>query len=456
MKLLDIITSPWALVENRLLEIRDLYLAHTRREKLDIRAWESATGQPAGTQREPYQVQDGVAIIPIQGVMAKAPGAWGRLCGMTGTAQIRADLQTALDDPTVHSIVLLIDSPGGTVDGTQELAQAIFAAREVKPVAALADGCMCSAAMWAGAAASQVYITSDTTETGSIGVVATHVDKSGSETQWGQKTTEITAGKYKRIASQYSPLSEEGRATLQAQVDHIYSVFVDEIAQFRGVSVDTVLADMADGRVFLGKQAIEVGLVDGVSSLPALITQLNEDRRSRRPGAGAASLPSTSPSKENSMNLQELRDQHPDLAQAMFDEGAKAGASAELARVKGCFAAALVGYEDMAQAFALDGQTQPGDAALAINAQANADLKAEHKKTQEGGPVPLPNAGDPEAQEASAAKKAQEEKDKKAAEQQDPKVWATRINAHIEQAKAEGRTLSAAQAAAELRQQDKE
>jgi uncharacterized protein YndB with AHSA1/START domain len=104
------------------------------------------------------------------------------------------------------------------------------------------------------------------------------MDVSGQQATQGVKTTEIFAGKFKRIASQYAPLSKEGRATMQQQVDYTYSLFVQAVATHRGVSVDTVLQDMADGQIFLGQQAIDAGLVDGASTLDALIASLNNSR----------------------------------------------------------------------------------------------------------------------------------------------------------------------------------
>lgn len=155
------------------------------------------------------------------------------------------------------------------------------------------------------------------------------------------------------------------------------------------------------------------------------------------------------------MDMKELREKHPELAQALIDEGKKVGAAAELTRVIGCLDAAIPGYEAIAREKALGGTTTPGDTALAINAAQKADLVAAHKKSQEGGPDPLPGGGDPEALEAEAAKKkAEEDKNRKA--EKSPKDWTDRINAHIAKAETEGRKLSAAQAAAELRQQDKE
>jgi signal peptide peptidase SppA len=434
-------------------EIRELYYAHTRREKLDLKAWEAATGRPAGSDRQPYQMVDGVAIIPLQGVMTKADSSWNRLCGMTSSALAQQDLQAALDDHQVHSILLWVDSPGGMVDGTQELAQAVFSARQTKPVVALADGCMCSAAYWVGAAAEQIFITSDTTETGSIGVVAGHRDVSASEAQRGVKTTEITAGKYKRISTQYAPLSEDGRASIQAQVDHIYSVFVESISNFRGVSVDTVLADMADGRVFLGRQAIDAGLVDGVSSMADLISQLNQDRNAWTPPAAGAQASTTEHSHPTSqegimpITREQLAAEAPELLTAIQAEARAEGAAAETDRIKGCLDASMPGYEPQAMAAALDGKTTPGEAAQAIISAQKADLGKAKAKAEKGTEA-LAGAEDVQAIEDESARKKAED----ATKPKDARTMAAEITAHIAKAAAEGRTLTATQAAHELTQ----
>lgn len=403
MRILDIILAPWAIRPDSLLEIRDLYQAHTKHEKLDLKAWEAATGKSLGSEPQPYQVVKGVGIVDVMGVLMKSPSIWNRLCGMSSMEQIGQAFQAAVEDPLVHSILLHVDSPGGTVDGTQELAQKIFAARGLKPIAALADGQMCSAAYWVGAAADQVYMVSDTTAVGSIGVVTTHTDISGYEAKNGIKTTEITAGKYKRISSSYAPLSEEGRATIQDMLDHIYSVFVDSVSTFRGVSVDTVLEQMADGRVFLGQQAVEAGLVDGVSTMDALIEELGQKSDARMAGAGAA-LPFSNPisrSEEEpimTINREELEAQAPELASAIKAEGHKegmeAGASAERDRIKGVLAQGLPGHEALVEGLAFDGKTTPGEAAMAVNAAEKAKRTTHLEKIRSEAPKPVDDGGD--------------------------------------------------------------
>lgn len=459
MRLLDIVTAPWAIRPEKLTEMAGVYATHLRGDKIDLKGFQAASFKDPSADRQPYDVIHGVAVIPIDGVLTKR-GSWlSSLCGMSSTALIRQDLQAALEDPGVASIVLHIDSPGGTVDGTQELADAIFAARNQKPIVALADGCMCSAAYWAGAAAAKVYITSNTTEVGSIGVVATHTDKSQAQLQAGYKTTEITAGRYKRIASQFAPLSEEGRATIQAQVDHVYSVFVDAVATFRAVSVETVLSSMADGRIFLGSQAIEAGLVDGVSTLDALITSLSSGDPAGRPGAGAA--PSAhNPQQEDTMSItrEELAAKAPELLQALKDEGkaeatadqvsaiaeAEArGATAERARIQGVLSQDHPGHSALVQTLAFDGKTTADQAASAVLAAEKEKLAAAANKIASEAPKGLPPAGDREPPTTGKPKAEGDALSQGLA-------TAERITRHIQAEAAKGRTLSAVEALQEL------
>lgn len=277
---LNIINAPWAIEPSRLLEIQAIYGARLHGEKIDIDAVEKRLGRKLQNESATYTLHGGVAVLPIEGVIAKRMNMFTQISGGTSTQLAAQALQDAINDPAVHSIVLSIDSPGGTVDGTQALADAVLKARSSgKPIVTLADGCMCSAAYWIGSAAQAVYITDSTTQVGSIGVVTSHTDVSGAQAAQGIKTTEISAGKYKRIASQYGPLTSDGRKSIQDSLDYTYSLFVDAVASNRNVSGATVLRDMADGRVFIGKQAVNAGLVDGIESLASLTARLNANRK---------------------------------------------------------------------------------------------------------------------------------------------------------------------------------
>ena len=123
-----------------------------------------------------------------------------------------------LDDSACKAILFVVDSPGGEVAGTQGLAQTIFEGRKRKKMVTVVDGgMMCSAALWIGTAAHEVYTTVETTCIGSIGVVARHVDVSVAESMAGVKTTLVTSGKFKAEPSPFAPLSTDGREVLQSE-----------------------------------------------------------------------------------------------------------------------------------------------------------------------------------------------------------------------------------------------
>ena len=266
MRLIDIINGQWAITAEMLDEIQAIYARHLRGEKIDLARLSAETGLAFDNHPQGYVVEDGVAVLPIDGVIAKRANLFTRISGGTSSELVGRDFQIALSDPAVQAIVLSVDSPGGTVDGTPDLADLIYQSRGQKPVLTHSDGMIASAAYWIGSAADAVYLSSEVAMAGSIGVVTKHVDVSAAEAKAGIKTTEIYAGRYKRIASQYEPLNDEGRAAMQKAVDYAYSVFVDAVARNRGATAEEVIANMADGRVFQGSQAVTAGLVDGVST----------------------------------------------------------------------------------------------------------------------------------------------------------------------------------------------
>jgi signal peptide peptidase SppA len=275
MEVIEILNSPWAITPEKLLEIRAIYASRMRGEIPDLEAIEARLGRPMKNEREPYTIEGSTAIIPIEGVLAKKANLFTDVSGGTSMQMIEKDFQAAMADPAVKAIILSIDSPGGQVDGVESLANAIFAARGKKPIVALGDGSLASAAYWIASSADQVYASDQSAKIGSIGVVATHEDYSQAEHAAGVKVTEITAGKYKRIASSHEPLTTDGRESIQSMVDTIYSTFVDSVARNRGVNSQRVLDDMADGRIFLGKQAVNAGLVDGIATQESLVRMLN-------------------------------------------------------------------------------------------------------------------------------------------------------------------------------------
>jgi signal peptide peptidase SppA len=375
MNILDILNAPWAIEPSKLLEIHAVYAAHLAGERIDLKAVEARIGRPLANEQKPYQVVDGVGIISVEGVIAKKANMFADISGGASSQAARNSLALANADPLVHSIILAVDSPGGTVDGIQTLTDSVRASRTAKKVVTLGSGMIASAAYWFGSAAGEVYIAENTTAVGSIGVVTAHRDVSGQEAARGIKTTELSAGKYKRIASQFGPLSEDGRQSIQAHLDYMYSLFVDAVAANRGTTADVVLEKMADGRVFIGQQAIDAGLVDGVITLEALIEKLNTDRglagRAPTPSrAGPARNPTTKLSGAT-VDRAEIEANHPALAAELRADGARQ----ERERIQAVEGQLIAGHEALINTLKFDGTSDAGAAAVAV-------LSAEKKARQ--------------------------------------------------------------------------
>ena len=379
MKIIDIINGPWAITPEMLNEIRSIYAKHLRGEKINVKEIEAQTGKSLQKKEQSYEVINGAAIIPLEGVIAKRMNLFTQISGGTSSQLVERDIRNAINDSSVEKIILYIDSPGGTVDGTFELANFIFENRSKKPIIAFTDGMMLSAAYAIGAAADAVFISGDTASVGSIGVVAAHEDISKYEEKIGIKTTEIYSGKFKRVASQYAPLSEDGRKTIQDEVDYLYSIFISEVAKFRGTTPEDVFQRMSTDakRYFTGKEAITAGLVDGVSTLDRLI----EDKSYTT----YKTYKISAKEEPEIMTLAELKEKHPDVHKAIFEDGRlagieegkpafqeavdaarKEGAAAEQVRIKSVKALSIPGHEALIETLMFDGVTTGEQTAVQV------------------------------------------------------------------------------------------
>ena len=273
-----------------------------------------------------YQIDGGVAIIPITGPIMKRASFLSYFFGGTSYPYIRRAMHEAIDDDTVDSIVLKIDSPGGVVNGVEETGDLIFNSRGKKPIVAYADGIMTSAAYWLGSAADKIY-TGKTSDIGSIGVLMVHEDWSRWNEKVGINVTYLTAGKYKALGNPDEPLSDLARETYQAELDYLYSIFVDTIARNRDVEESKVLSDMADARIFIGQQAVDAGLVDEVKNFKDAV----DVAREMAPDSGTNNRRFRVMSNNNEkviLTIDDLRAEHSDLVK-QIETDARAGVDIE-------------------------------------------------------------------------------------------------------------------------------
>ena len=214
-----------------------------------------------------------VDVLKIHGPILPRASMGNLSSPVTGAAEIGEALAQSVASDS-KSIVLDIDSPGGSVSGVHELSSEIFAARTVKPITAIANSLAASAAYWIGSAASE-FVASPSAEIGSIGVFAMHLDLSQALEADGIRPTIISAGKFKVEGNPYEPLSEEAMAEMQGRADRVYGEFVAAVARGRGVSTDAVRSGYGQGRVVGAKQAVSLGLADRVDTLEGTIARLS-------------------------------------------------------------------------------------------------------------------------------------------------------------------------------------
>lgn len=412
MNLLELLGDAWAIKPNHLELLQQLYVERKERRlsASELKDVELAIGKPLNNNAEkPYQVIEGVAIIPVMGSIAKRGSFFSNVSGLTSYEAIQQNLREAERDPQVLAALLNMDTPGGTANGTATAAAEIRRFAQVKPIGAWTDGMMTSAGMWLGAATGDVRIANDTTELGSIGVISRHVDVSKMQELEGVKTTVLTAGRYKGVGHPYAALSAEHQGVMQERLDYLYSAFVNAIAEYRGRSPEEVLQTMADGRIFTGRQAIEIGLADGMMSFDDMVNHMRQKAQKKHTtlsvtgGKASAEIPQ----EEKNMKLEELKEQYP----ALYSEVFESGATAERTRIQGVLTlpgAAAMAHKDLVHGLAFDGKTTAPEAAHQVllaedrmRVQAADDMQAEAAR-----PAPVASAeggGEVEAKQTAEA-----------------------------------------------------
>lgn len=354
-----------------------------------------------------YEVQDGTAIIPISGIIARHSHMINGVSQDRGTSvsDIAADLETALADRAVTSILLAIESPGGSVSGIPELAASIREARKDKPVTAYIDDIGCSGAYYLAAQADMIFA-SRGAMVGSIGVYSVVVDQSEQMANEGITFNVVRAGEYKGRGLPGTPFDSETQESVQRMVDAYYGLFVDDVAKGRGATRAQIEA-LADGRVWIGTAAVEAGLVDQIMSFPnALKKAARALVGQRTPAAARANKePAMANETEHGTDVEapvapNTQAQEPDktsvkdaVTEALADERKRVGA----------IQAALADYPEIAAAAVQDGLTVEAAKAEAFEAattklaetstkltEANAKLKT----AADAGVVPVVQGAD--------------------------------------------------------------
>jgi signal peptide peptidase SppA len=220
---------------------------------LAVRAFNERGGPlPQSRPQSPLlSVDNGIGTVSIEGPILRKPSLFARvMMGATGSEEIGAALTEAGQRDDIKAVFLDIDSPGGTVAGTPELAAAVKSLNKQKPVYAFSSGLMCSAAYWIASQARAIYAT-PSAQVGSIGVVQAVIDDSAALANEGIKVEVFAVGKYKAMGAPGTPLTDDQRDLIIANLAEIAGEFhAAVLAEGRSIP-----ADAMEGQTFSGKQA---------------------------------------------------------------------------------------------------------------------------------------------------------------------------------------------------------
>ena len=219
---------------------------------------------------EEYVAGDGpdkVAVVPVEGTIASADDSLGGTQPTVTPEGLADALRQAGGDPSVAAVVLEINSPGGGVTASDLMHQSILDFKENtgKPVVVSMADTAASGGYYISTAADRI-VANETTLTGSLGVIFQLTNFAEAADKYGIKQEVIKSGKYKDIGNSFRELKPKEREIFQSLVNESYAEFVDVISEGRNIPEERV-REIADGRVYSGLQAEELGLVDSFGGL---------------------------------------------------------------------------------------------------------------------------------------------------------------------------------------------
>ena len=261
----------WAMEETKLMAIVDLLAMQADGMKFSADEIEAriAPQTAASVAR-----RDGaVAVVPLRGIIAPRASVVANSStggGLTAEGFIQS-IEAVAADEGVKAIVIDADTPGGNVLNVDEASAAVAAVRGVKPIVVQVTGSLASAGYWVGASADEIVM-SPSSQAGAIGVRTAYDDVSERLSKDGINREILSAGKFKGEGL-LGPLSDETRAYMQGRLDEYYGMFVDRVAQGRGVTAAAVRDGFGQGRVLGAAAAVREGMADRIATMSETLTR---------------------------------------------------------------------------------------------------------------------------------------------------------------------------------------
>ncbi len=290
-------------------------------------------------------VQNGVAIIPVHGIITPRFDLFTLLMGGTAFDNLTRDLRIAATDEDVHAILLDIDSPGGVAVGTSEMAELVRKITADKPVWAYVGRNCCSAAYWIASAATKI-IAHKSALVGSIGVVSTVPVQENPDSD-GYRQIEIVSSNAKN--KRPDPRTPEGLDTIRAELDALEQEFIGDIAMYRNITTERVTQDFGQGGVILGTAAEQAGMIDATGDFESCLAEISNITTNNPKGENAMSK--TDPGAITEEQIAKYRTE---------------GAAAERDRLLALDEVAVAGHEDLLAKAKADPNMTAEKLALAI------------------------------------------------------------------------------------------
>lgn len=379
-----LIGQPWAIQKGVLEAALNLVDGSIK----DFQAASVAYAETSDQKGSGLNVIDGVAVVDMIGPVTRYATCLTAMNGWSTIDDLMAAMDLAEADSSVRAILLNVNSPGGSVDGTSELAQKVAALATKKPVVTYVGGMAASAAYWVAAQSTRI-VSADTSALGSIGVYAAMDDNTKAMQAAGvDRYTIVSSQSPNKVPN---PSTAEGRSQIQAHVDGLADIFIKAVASGRGVRVQTVMDQFGQGAVFLGAEAVrrkmadKVGVFEDALAEARTLGTMGPLQRAPLAQETEAVVAEEKTNKEGvKMTLEQLKAEHPDVYQAAKAEGV----SDERTRLLALDDLSAVGYEEVVRNAKSSGMTVEQAAYAVLKAQKDKVGQIQANREKDAGKIP--------------------------------------------------------------------
>ncbi len=356
--LAELTSKPWLIMPSWLHAINNIALGKEVLSDISnpfvieqITKRQQALSNQSGTLRQEERLTEqrgDIGILNITGPVIRYGGLM-EISGYTSIQTATREFTKLENDPSIKTIILNIDSPGGQAASIDQFANIV--SKSSKRTIAYVDSLAASAGYWIACSCDEI-ISSSTSMVGSIGVVYSLIDDTKKRENEGLQKIEIVSA----VSPNKRPdiTSKEGQAQIQKWADNLGEKFIQAVAINRKVNIETVKEKFGQGDLLISDEALKVGMIDKIQDFEDLISELKADK----------TLKTQSIRKGASMTVEELQAQHPDAYNAIFN----AGALNERERIQSIEKAIPKGYENIAALNELkfDGKSDAKDVKVAL------------------------------------------------------------------------------------------